>query len=163
MTPALVRVPTQRPAVQSFTSVVGQAENFSPFPRILIGIYIESTFLIQCGHIRVLIICGISDSRTRETSQLCRLPNTVRVIKSRKLRWAGHVPRMVEGRSAFKILTGKTTGMTPLGRPRWEDYIKMDLMEQVSIRGIGLIGSGYGLLESLCYCVNAFSFYGIII
>ena len=42
-----------------------------------------------------------------------RSPNIVRVIKSRRLRWAGHVARMVEGRSAFKMLTGK-----PTGRPR---------------------------------------------
>ena len=60
-----------------------------------------------------------------------RSPNIVRVIKSRRLRWAGHVARMEEGRSAFKILTGKPTGKTPLGRPRrrWEDNIRMDLEE----------------------------------
>ena len=51
--------------------------------------------------------------------------NIVRVIKSRRLRWAGHVARMEEGRSAFKILTRKSTGKGPLGRPRrrWEDNI----------------------------------------
>ena len=45
--------------------------------------------------------------------------------------WAGHVPRMEEGRSAIKILTGKPTGKRPLGRPRrkWEDNIRMDLEE----------------------------------
>ena len=44
---------------------------------------------------------------------------------------AGHVARMEEGRSAFKILTGKPTGKRPLGRPwhRWEDNIRMDLEE----------------------------------
>ena len=42
-------------------------------------------------------------------------PNIVRVIKSRRLRWTGHVTRMEEGRSAFKILTGKPTGNIPLG------------------------------------------------
>ena len=53
------------------------------------------------------------------------------MIKSRRLRWAGHVARMEEGRSAFKILTGKPTGKRPLGRPRcrWEDNIRMDLKE----------------------------------
>ena len=57
--------------------------------------------------------------------------NIVRVIKSRRLRWAGHVARMEEGRSAFKVLTGKPTGKRPLGRPRrrWEDNIRMDLEE----------------------------------
>ena len=53
------------------------------------------------------------------------------MIKSRRLRWAGYVVRMEEGRSAFKILTGKPTGNRPLGRPRrrWEDNIRMDLEE----------------------------------
>ena len=46
------------------------------------------------------------------------IANIVRLIKSRRLRWAGHVVRMEEGRSAFKILTGKPTGKRPLGRPR---------------------------------------------
>ena len=47
------------------------------------------------------------------------------------MRWAGHVARMEEGRSAFKILTGKPTGKRPLGRPkrRWEDNIRMALEE----------------------------------
>ena len=60
---------------------------------------------------------------------LYRSPNIVRVIKSMRLRWAGHVVRMDEGRSAFKILTGKPTGKRLLGRPRrrWEDNIRMDL------------------------------------
>ena len=57
--------------------------------------------------------------------------NIVRVIKSRRLRWAGNVAIMEEDRSAFKILTGKSTGKRPLGRPRriWEDNIRMDLEE----------------------------------
>ena len=52
-------------------------------------------------------------------------------VKSRRFRSAGHVARMEEGRSAFKILTGKPTGKRPLGRPRcrWEDNIRMDLEE----------------------------------
>ena len=47
-----------------------------------------------------------------------RSPNIVRGIKSRRLRWAGHVARMQEGRSGFKILTGIPTGKRPSGRPR---------------------------------------------
>ena len=60
-----------------------------------------------------------------------RSPNIVRVIKSRRLRWAGHVARMEESRSAFKIVTGKPTGKRPLGRPRyrWKDNIRMDFEE----------------------------------
>ena len=53
-----------------------------------------------------------------ELHSLYRSPNIDSVIKSRRLRLAGHVARMEEGRSAFKILTGKPTGMRPLGRPR---------------------------------------------
>ena len=51
--------------------------------------------------------------------------------KSRRFRLAGHVTRMGEGRSAFKILTGTPVGKRPLGRPRhrWEDNIRMDLKE----------------------------------
>ena len=61
-----------------------------------------------------------------ELHSLYRSPN-----KSRRLRWARHAARMVKGRSAFKILTGKLTGKSPLGRPgrRWEDNIRMDLEE----------------------------------
>ena len=53
------------------------------------------------------------------------------MIKSRTLRWADHVARMEQGRSAFKILSGKPTGKRRLGRPRrrWEDNIRMDLKE----------------------------------
>ena len=60
-----------------------------------------------------------------------RSPNIVRVIKFRRLRWAGHVARMEEGRSAFKILTGKPTGKIHLGRPspRRENNIRMNLEE----------------------------------
>ena len=51
----------------------------------------------------------------------------MRVIKSRRLRWADHVAKMKESRSAFKILTGTRIGKRPLGRPtsRWEDNSRM--------------------------------------
>jgi hypothetical protein len=55
----------------------------------------------------------------------------MRVIKSRRIRWAGHVARTGEGRGVYKVLVGKTEGKKPLGRSwrRWEDNIKMDLQE----------------------------------
>jgi hypothetical protein len=76
-----------------------------------------------------------------------------RVIKSRRMRWAGHVARMGEERGAYRMLVGRTERRRPLGRPRrrWEDDIKMDLQE-VGWRGAwtGLtwlrIGTGGGLL-----------------
>ena len=57
--------------------------------------------------------------------------NMVRVIKSRRLRWAGHIARVEEVRGTFKILTGTPAGKRPLARPRrrWEDNIRMDLKE----------------------------------
>jgi hypothetical protein len=56
-------------------------------------------------------------------------PNIIRVIKSRRLRYAEHVARMGERRGAYKVLVGKPEGRRPLVRPRrrWEDNIKMDL------------------------------------
>ena len=55
----------------------------------------------------------------------------IRVIKSRRMRWAGHVARMGERRDIYRVLVGKPEGKRPLGRPRrrWDDNIKMDLQE----------------------------------
>jgi hypothetical protein len=66
-----------------------------------------------------------------ELHNLYPSPNIIRVIKARRLRWAGHVARMGEGRGAYRILVGRPEGKRPLGRPRhrWEDNIKMDLRE----------------------------------
>ncbi|KAJ4443791.1 hypothetical protein ANN_05569 [Periplaneta americana] len=58
-------------------------------------------------------------------------PDIIRNVKSRRLRWAGHVARMGESRNAYRVLVGRPEGKRPLGRPRrrWEDNIKMDLRE----------------------------------
>jgi hypothetical protein len=58
-------------------------------------------------------------------------PSIVRVIKARRMRWAGYVAPMGEVRGAYNILVGRPEGRRPLGRPRrrWEDNIKMDLRE----------------------------------
>ena len=58
-------------------------------------------------------------------------PNIVRGIKSRRMRWAGHVARVRERRSVYRVLVGKPAGKRPLGtaRCRWEDNINMDLQE----------------------------------
>ena len=65
-----------------------------------------------------------------ELSDLYSLPSIVRVVKSR-IRWAGQVALMGEGRGVHRVLVGKPEGKRPLGRPRrrWEDNIKMDLQE----------------------------------
>ena len=66
-----------------------------------------------------------------ELSDLNSLPNIVRLVKSRRMRWAGHVARMGERRGVYRVLVGKPEGKRPLGRPRrrWEDDIKMDPQE----------------------------------
>jgi len=66
-----------------------------------------------------------------ELRDLYSLPNIVRVVKLRKMRWAGHVTCMGEGRGVHRVLVGKPEGKRPLGGPRrrWEDNIKMDLRE----------------------------------
>jgi hypothetical protein len=66
-----------------------------------------------------------------ELRDLYSLPNIVRVVKSRRMRWAGHVAHMGEGRIVHRVLVGKPEGKKPLGRPRrrWEDNIKLDLQE----------------------------------
>ena len=72
-----------------------------------------------------------------ELNDLYCSPNIVRVIKSRRMRWAGYVARMGEDRGVHRVLVGKPEGRRPLGRPRhrWEDNIKMDLQE---------VGGGHG-------------------
>jgi hypothetical protein len=60
---------------------------------------------------------------------LCSSPNIIRVIKSRRLRWAGHVSRMGDRSSTYRVLMGKPEGKRPLERTRhkWEDNIKINL------------------------------------
>jgi hypothetical protein len=66
-----------------------------------------------------------------ELNDLYFLPNIVRVVKSRRMRWVGHVVHMGEERGVHRVLVGKPEGKMLLGRPRhrWEDNIKMDLQE----------------------------------
>jgi hypothetical protein len=76
----------------------------------------------------------------KERNELYSSPNIIRVIKSRRMRWAVHVARMGEGRGAFRIFVGRTEGRRPLGRPRsrWESSIKMYL-QQVGSEGMDWI------------------------
>jgi len=71
-----------------------------------------------------------------ELNDLYSSPNNARVIKSRRMRWAGHVARMGEERGVYRVLVGKPEGRRPMGRPRrrWVDNIRMDLQE---------VGCGY--------------------
>ena len=71
-----------------------------------------------------------------ELNDLYSSPNIVRVIKSRRMRWAGYVARIGEERGVYRVLLGKPEGKRPLGRHRrrWVDNIRMDLLE---------VGCGY--------------------
>ena len=66
-----------------------------------------------------------------ELNDLYSSPNIVRLIKSRRMKWAGHVARMGDRRGVYRVLVGKPEGNRALGRPwrRWEDNIKMNLHE----------------------------------
>jgi hypothetical protein len=71
------------------------------------------------------------NAKNEELHNLYSSQTVVQVIKSRKIRWVGHVAQMGEGRGVYKVLVGKPEGKRPLGGPsrRWEDNIKMDLHE----------------------------------
>ena len=79
-------------------------------------------FLLQC--LRILIVMytlftgELRKLHNVELSDLYSLPNVVRVVKSRRMSWAGHVARMGEGRGVHRVLVGKPEGKRPLGRPR---------------------------------------------
>jgi hypothetical protein len=66
-----------------------------------------------------------------ELHNLYSSPSIIRIIKSRRMRWAGHLARKGENRIAYRLLVGKPEGKKPLGRPRrrWADNIRMDLGE----------------------------------
>ena len=78
----------------------------------------------------------MEDLHNEELNDLYSSPNIVRAIKSRKMRWAGHVARMGEERGVYRVLVEKPEGRRPLGRPRrrWVDNIWTDLQE---------VGCGY--------------------
>ena len=104
-------------------------------PVVLYGCEAWSLTLREEGRLRIFEnrilrqIFGPKRLHNGGLHSLYRSPNIVRVIKSRRLRWARHVVRKEEGRSGFKMLTGKPTGKRTLVRPRrrWEDNIRMDL------------------------------------
>jgi hypothetical protein len=89
-----------------------------------------------------------------ELHNLYSSPNIVRVIKSRRMRWTGHVARMEEGRGVYTVLVGRPEGNRPLGRPRrrWEDNIKMNLRE-IGIDGLNWNQLGLDRIQWRA-CVN---------
>jgi hypothetical protein len=75
-----------------------------------------------------------------ELLNLYSSPDIIRQVKSRRMRWTGHVARMGEERIVYKVFVGKPDGRRPLGRPRrrWEDGVRMDLRE-IGLGGVDLI------------------------
>jgi hypothetical protein len=84
---------------------------------------------------------GWTKLHNEEFRDLYSSPSIIRIIKSRRMRWAGHVGRMGENRNVYRLLVGKPEGKRPLGRPRrrWLDNIKMYLLE-IGWGGVDWIG-----------------------
>ena len=89
-----------------------------------------------CLEPHMCTICTVPLYKYMVVNIACSSPNIVRVITSRRMRWAGHVALMGEERGVYRVLVGKPGGRRLLGRPRrrWVDNIRMDLQE---------VGCGY--------------------
>jgi hypothetical protein len=87
------------------------------------------------------VTVGWGKLHNEELRDLYSSPSIIRIIKSRRMRWAGHVAQMGENRNAYRLLVGKPEGKRPLGRPRcrWADNIKIDLLE-IGWGGVDWIG-----------------------
>jgi len=83
----------------------------------------------QSDTIKLYFFISLCRLHNEELNDLYCSPNIVRMIKSRRMRWAGHVAGMRKSRGVYRVLVGKPEGKRPLGRPRrrWVDNIKMDL------------------------------------
>jgi hypothetical protein len=84
---------------------------------------------------------GWKKLHNEELHDVCSSPSIIRRIKSKRMRWVGHVARMAEKRNEYRLLVGKPEGKRPLGRPKrwWVDNIKMDLLE-IGWGGVDWIG-----------------------
>jgi hypothetical protein len=84
---------------------------------------------------------GCRKLHNEELHNLYSSPSVIRIIKSRRMRWAGNVTRMGEKRNVYRLLVGKPEGERPLGRPRrrWMDNIKMNLLE-IGVNVVDWIG-----------------------
>jgi len=92
------------------------------------AVHLYTVYIVRTGEWRRL--------HNEELNDFYSSPNILRVIKSRKMRWDGHVARMGEERGVYRVLVGNPEGRRPLGRPRrkWVNNIRMDFQE---------VGCGY--------------------
>jgi hypothetical protein len=86
------------------------------------------------------VMGGWRKLHNEELHDLFSSPSIIRIIKSRRMRWAGHVARIGEKRNVYRLWVGKSDGKSPLGRPRcrWIDNIKVELSE-IGRGGMGCI------------------------
>jgi hypothetical protein len=98
---------------------------------MVVKILLENTVLRRIFGPKKAEVTGVWRKRNEELHDLYSSPTIVRVIKSRRMRWAGHVARMGDEGGVYRVLVGKPEGKRPLGRPRrrWKDNLKMDLLE----------------------------------
>ena len=94
-----------------------------------------------------------------ELKDLYSSPNIVRVIKLRRMRWAGHVARMGEERGVYRILVGKPEGRRALGRPRrrWVIILGWICRRWDVVYGLDWAGPGWRQLADACECGNEHS------
>jgi hypothetical protein len=107
------------------------------FYQIPTNLFLQDLYLLIQQH----EAGGWRKLHNEELHDLYSSPSKIRIIKSMRMRWAGHVARMEENRNAFRLSVGKPEGKRPLGRPRcrWVDSIKMDLLE-IGWGSVGWIG-----------------------
>jgi hypothetical protein len=108
-------------------------------------------FLSLCvllGPKRDAVTGGWRKLHNEELQNLYSSPSIIRIIKSRRMRWVGHMARMGEKRNVYRLLVGKPEGKRPLERPRhkWIDNVKMDLLDigLNVVDWIGLAQDRYG-------------------
>jgi hypothetical protein len=92
------------------------------------------------GSMRDGVTGGWRKLHNKELHNLYSSPTIIRIIKSRRMKWAGHVARMGEKKNVYRLLVWKPEGKRQLGRPRhrWIDNIKMDLLE-IGLGGVDWI------------------------
>jgi hypothetical protein len=113
----------------------------------LIGRFFMARF--EQPHYWTQFSCAFQQPFNEELHNLYSSPDIIRQVKSRRMRWAGHVARMGEERKVYTVLVGKPEGRRLLGRPRrrWEDGIRMDIREiglGGGVCGLDSTGSGQG-------------------
>jgi len=91
---------------------------------------------------------------SEDLNDLYSSPNIVRVIKSRRMRWAGHVARMGERRGVYGVLVGKPEGKSPPGRPMQDGRIILRWIFRKWGYGLDRAGSGRGQVAGTCECGN---------